>query len=527
MRTVVSMTSTDLADVAIVGGGAAGLAAALQLARARRSVVVIDAGEPRNAPATHMHAYLGFDGVPPGELLARGRDEVQGYGGRIVAGKVATVTRGDEGFRVHLDAGDVVDARRVLVAAGLVDELPPIPGVAERWGHDVLHCPYCHGWEVRDQRIVVIATGPMAAHQAMLFRQLSDDVAVVVHEGAGPEGDDRRRLLARKVRIVDGPVAELVVEDRLRGVRLADGRVLDADAVVVQPRFVARSEVLADLGIRPVPAPMGTGELIETDARGATSVPGVYAAGNVSDVSAQVLQAAAEGSRVGAAINADLAAEDADRAAAALAGDTAEHWDHRYADVGDRMWSGRPNGALVAEVADLEPGTALDVGCGEGADAIWLAQQGWRVTAVDISKVAVDRGREVAEREGVDVEWAALDILEDALPIGPGGGYDLVSAQYPAFRHDADDTAIRALLDAVAPGGTLLVVHHAFEGEHRPHGFDPADYVQPDDVGRLLGEGWTVEVHERRPRVRPPGSPGPDVPDAVLRARRSPMARTD
>jgi thioredoxin reductase len=518
MRTVVAITSTDLADVAIVGGGAAGLAAALQLTRARRSVVVIDAGEPRNAPAAHMHAYLGSDGLPPGELLARGRDEVQGYGGRIVAGTVTTVTGGEGQLRVHLAGGDAVDARRVLVAAGLVDELPQIAGVAERWGRDVLHCPYCHGWEVRDQRIVVIATGPMAAHQALLFRQLSDDVVVVVHGGAGPEGDDLRRLLARRVRIVDGPVTELVLDEGLRGVRLADGRVLDADAVVVQPRFVARSEVLADLGVRVVPTPMGTGEVIETDARGATSVPGVYAAGNVSDVSAQVLQAAAEGSRVGAVINADLAVEDAERAVAALAGDTAEHWDHRYADVGDRMWSGRPNSALVAEVADLEPGTALDVGCGEGADAIWLAEQGWRVTAVDISSVAVERGRQGAEQAGVQVEWVALDILREPLP---AAGYDLVSAQYPAFRHDADDTAIRALVDAVAPGGTLLVVHHAFDGEHRPHGFDPGDYVQPDDVARCLGEGWTIEVHERRSRVRPPGSPGPDVPDAVLRARRS------
>ncbi|MFP5322316.1 MAG: FAD-dependent oxidoreductase [Acidimicrobiia bacterium] len=521
------MHDDALLDVAIIGGGAAGLAAGLQLARSRRSIAVVDAGEPRNAPAAHMHGYLGHDGLPPGDLLALGRTEVESYGGRVVDGAVTTV-RPDtgHGFLVELAEGSSLRARRVLVATGLVDELPDVPGVAEQWGRGVVHCPYCHGWEVRDRRIVVLATHPMAGHQALLFRQLSDRVVVAVHDGAGPEGDDRRRLHARGVPVHHGPVAELVVEgDLVRGVRLADGRVLDADAVAVQPRFVARTSMLADLGIVPVPAPMGTGEMIEVDERGATSVAGVYAAGNVSDVSGQVLQAAAQGSRVAAMINADLAVEDAERALAAMHADpdrdSAEHWDRRYADVGDRLWSGQPNPALVTEAADLPPGTALDVGCGEGADALWLAEQGWDVTAVDISAVAVERGRQVAEGAGLDVRWSAVDILTDPLPASPaGGGYDLVSAQYPAFPQTPGDDAIRALLDAVAPGGTLLVVHHAFDHEHRPHAFDPADYVQPDDVARHLDDAWAVEVHERRPRVRPAGSPGPDVPDAVLRARR-------
>ncbi len=295
---------------------------------------------------------------------------------------------------------------------------------------------------------------------------------------------------------------------------------IDADAVVVRPRFVARSSLLRGLGIAAVPAPMGMGEMIETDARGATSVPGVYAAGNVADVSHQVLQAAAEGSRIAAVINAELAHEDATLALEALAGDGAGDWDRRYAAEAQR-WSGQPNQTLLVEMEDVTPGSALEVGCGEGADAIWLARRGWKVTAVDISDVALDRARRVAADIGVEIAWVRADV---AVEPPAQGRYDLVSVHYPALRHAVGDGAIHALVEAVAPGGTLLVVGHDFAGagHHRHHGFDPADYVQPPDVARLLdGSTWTIEVQESRPRIRPPGSESPDVPDLVLRARRA------
>lgn len=157
-------------DVVVVGGGAAGLSGAVALARARRWVLVVDAGQPRNAPAGHVHNYLSRDGTPPAELLAAGRDEVTRYGGELVTGRVESVVKEGDGFLVKLDGGGAVGARRLLVTTGLVDELPDVPGVAERWGRDVLHCPYCHGWEVRDRRIGVLATGPMAVHQAELWR---------------------------------------------------------------------------------------------------------------------------------------------------------------------------------------------------------------------------------------------------------------------------------------------------------------------------------------------------------------------
>jgi thioredoxin reductase len=303
-------------DVVVVGGGPAGLAAALMLGRARRSVVVVDAGEPRNAPAEHLHGYLGSDGTPPADFLAIGRDEVRRYGVEVRSGRATGAERDAGGtFAVRLEDGGAVRGRRLLVAAGLVDELPAIPGVAERWGRDVLHCPYCHGWEVQDRPVVVIGTNGMGVHQASLFRQWTGDVTLVVHAGPGPTTAEREQLSSRGVAVVEQTVAEVVVEDdAVAGVRLATGAVVPARAVVVAPRMVARSEVLATLGLAPVDAPLGAGTAFQADATGATAIPGLYVAGNVADVRAQILQAAAAGSMAGAAINADLIAEDTARA---------------------------------------------------------------------------------------------------------------------------------------------------------------------------------------------------------------------
>jgi SAM-dependent methyltransferase len=196
---------------------------------------------------------------------------------------------------------------------------------------------------------------------------------------------------------------------------------------------------------------------------------------------------------------------------------TAEAWDERYGST-ERVWSGNPNVALVAEVGGLPPGRVLDVGCGEGADAIWLAQRGWRVTAIDISRVGIDRARAHADALGVDVEWVVTDI-RDAVDLGE---YDLVSVFYPPLLKSTDRRAERALIDRVAPGGTLLVVHHAqFDREHaEAHGFDPDDYIGPDDVAAALDPAWTIEVHQTRPRHVTEGAGAHHVDDRVLRARR-------
>ncbi len=304
-------------DVVVIGGGAAGLSGALTLSRARRSVLVVDAGEPRNAPAGHVHNYLGREGTPPAELYAIGRGEVEGCGGEIRSGRVVQVRREDDGFLLALDGGGAVRARRLLLATGLVDDLPDLPGVAERWGSTVLHCPYCHGWETRDRAVGIVSTGPMGVHAAKMWRQWTDDVVLFVHTGAEPSDDELEALAARGVRVVWTEVRGL---EGGADVRLADGELVARDAVVVTTRMVATGELLAGLGATPVPMEMHgavLGSFVPADPMGRTDAPGVWVAGNAGDLSAQVIVAAAQGLRAGAMINAALVEEDTARAVAA------------------------------------------------------------------------------------------------------------------------------------------------------------------------------------------------------------------
>jgi thioredoxin reductase len=290
-------------DVVIIGGGAAGLSAALVLSRARREVLVVDAGEPRNAPATHLHGYLSRDGVPPAELLATGRREVEGYGGEVVAGTVTDlVPDGRSGFWVLLAGGQRISARRLLVATGLRDELPDVPGLRGRWGRDVLHCPYCHGHEVRDHQLGVIGGTPGAVRYAQIVRQWTHDLVYFTPPDTLTAGE-RTQLLARAIGVVEGTIEQLVIDDtdHLSGVQMHDGCVIPRDALFVPPRFVPNNPLLLGLG-----GAIDVDGWVTTDATGHTSVPGVWAAGNIVDPRAQVITAAGAGSAAAIAINADL-----------------------------------------------------------------------------------------------------------------------------------------------------------------------------------------------------------------------------
>jgi thioredoxin reductase len=293
-------------DVVVIGGGAAGLSAALVLSRARRTVAVVDAGAPRNAPAAHLHGFLSRDGLPPHDLLASGRDEVVHYGGRLVDGTVIEVERGvGSGFRVALSDGQQLDARRVLVTTGLRDELPDLPGVRERWARDVLHCPYCHGYEVRDQQVGVLGGTPDTVELAQLVRQWAADVVYFTHTGTLTP-DQREELMARTIGVVDGTVASLQVEDdQLAAVELDDGRVIRRGAVFVRPRFIPNSDLLVSLGCA-----VDAAGWVVVDPTGRTSVPGLWAAGNATNPRAQLITAAGEGSAAAIALNADLVTED-------------------------------------------------------------------------------------------------------------------------------------------------------------------------------------------------------------------------
>ncbi|WP_030899732.1 NAD(P)/FAD-dependent oxidoreductase [Streptomyces sp. NRRL F-5126] len=315
---------TETVDVAVIGGGAAGLNGALMLARSLRSVVVIDSGRPRNAPAAAMHGFLVLDGTPPSEILERGRLQVRQYGGRIVFGEVAAAEAaapsadGDLRFTVTLDDGRALTARRVLVATGLRDTLPEVPGLAEHWGHSVVHCPYCHGFEVRDEPIGILATGPASVHHAWLFRQLTDDL-VYFTRGTDLDLATRARFAARDIQVVETDVGEVVNDNdgALAGVRLTDGTFVGRRVLAVATRMQARTEGLDGLKLPMEDLPDGMGHHFASAMAGITAIPGVWVAGNAADLTAQVGASAAAGALAGSHINAELATADTDAALAA------------------------------------------------------------------------------------------------------------------------------------------------------------------------------------------------------------------
>jgi thioredoxin reductase len=308
-------------DVIVIGGGPAGLSGAVALSRALRSVLVIDAGEPRNAPADGIHNFLTRDDIAPADFRTAGQAEVRHYGGEIIEERVTGAGRDGDLLTVQLADGRSYAARRLLVTTGLTDELPDIPGLREHWGHDVVHCPYCHGFEVRGRAIGIIGSSPMSLHQALMWRQWSDDITLFLHTAPEPDEEQARQMRARGITVVTEKVAEVLAEalaegGRLTGVRLTDGTVVARDTLVVAPRFLANAEPLPSLGLTATENDFGSAVVAEPSGR--TAVPGVWVAGNVTDQMAQVISAAAAGLNVAAQLNADLITEDTACAVAAL-----------------------------------------------------------------------------------------------------------------------------------------------------------------------------------------------------------------
>jgi thioredoxin reductase len=288
---LVSMDISESYDVVVVGGGAAGLSAALVLGRSRRSVLVIDAGEPRNAPADHVHNYLGREGAKPTELLEIGREEVGRYGVEVRRGRVSSATRTGGGFALGLEDGSSVSSRRLLLATGVVDVLPEVLGLKERFGRDVLHCPYCHGWEVADLPLGIVASGPDCVERALLFRQWSDDVVILLNGQPAPHGEDAVKLVARGIGVVPGLIARVVTEnDAITGVELAGGEVVARTALVVTT----------------VPTPDTT----LLDAVGGPETPGLKVVGNAATPYGGVISSAADGMMAGMLLNHDLILEE-------------------------------------------------------------------------------------------------------------------------------------------------------------------------------------------------------------------------
>lgn len=513
-------------DVIVVGGGPAGLSAAVNLGRARRRVVVVDEGLPRNRFSTHLHGALGHDGVDPAELLRRGRDEAARYGVEFRVGRVRSVAADGATVSTRLAGGGELSARALIVATGVSDQLPDIPGLADRWGTSVLHCPYCHGWEVRDGRIGVLALPPMGLHLAQLLRQWTDDL--VVFTAALGELDDAttRRLRSRGVRLVTSAVAEVLGDGpRLTGVRTVDGQVIELDALFASAPARPQDGFLSDLGLRRVENPMGS--FLSVDETGATSHDRIWAVGNVVSAGANVPMSMGAGSLTGGFVNMVLVTEDFDRADhpddwPEVA--PADFWEERYSGA-DRVWSGRVNSALADVAGALSAGSALDLGCGEGADVIWLAEHGWRAAGIDISTTAIERARRAARAAGLDPTQASFTAA-DLSALEPEHQYDLVTA---SFFHSPVELPRAAILSRaaklVAPGGHLLVTSHAAappwaDASAHDHTFPTVESEVADLA--LAEDEWSVVTAEIRTREArsPEGAPA-TLDDLVVLARRA------
>jgi thioredoxin reductase len=289
----------DTYDAAVIGGSWAGLSAAMQLARARRRVLVVDAGRPRNRFAHASHGFLGQDGRTPSAILETARAQVLAYPTAEFRQDEATRAETcDGGFQVALASGATARARRLVLATGVVDELPDIPGLRERWGASVLHCPYCHGYEVAGGRLGVLAVGERSLHHALLLPDWSPQVTLFTNGTFEPSADQREALAARGVRVEPRSLAAVVGDGpALTGVRLDDGELVALDALFTASRTRMASALPEQLGCEFDEGPFGP--VIRTDARKETTVPGVYAAGDAARAAHNATWASADGVTAG------------------------------------------------------------------------------------------------------------------------------------------------------------------------------------------------------------------------------------
>ncbi len=300
-------------DVVVVGGGSAGPSAALTLVRARRRVLVLDAGLPRNRFSAHMHAVLGRDGTSPLQLLADGREEVERYEGVVRPATATGVRREGTGFVVISSGGSETPTRRVVVAAGLRDDLPALDGLADYWGKGVAVCPYCDAWEVADGRIGVLATGLGSPFQAQLLRQWSEQIIYLANTVGPPGEEDLAGLRARGIEILEGTVRRVVGQNgQMTGVEMSDGRVVELDAIFTVPTPVPQDDLLDQLGAERTDVPSGS--IVQVDPTGETSVTGVWAVGNVVNTFANIPMSIGSGAAAGGAVNHSLVLEDVELA---------------------------------------------------------------------------------------------------------------------------------------------------------------------------------------------------------------------
>ncbi|WP_454790786.1 FAD-dependent oxidoreductase [Mycolicibacterium lutetiense] len=468
-------------DCVIVGGGAAGLSAALVLGRARRRVLLVDAGNQSNLAAHGIGGLLGSDGRPPADLYAAGRSELAAY--PTVEVRTGEVVSGEPGFELELADGTREQARTVLLATGMEYRSPDIAGLEGLWGGSVFHCPFCHGWEMRDASLAVVARGDRAVHSALMLRGWTEDL-VVLTDGAGGLDEAQVKLLdAAGIGVDERAIARFVAHDgELSAVEFTDGTRLARRGALVAATLHQRSPLAAQLGAVSAPGPFAADALV-VDGFSRTSVPGMFAAGDLSAQTPQVAAAVASGSQAGAAVVQHLLGEDVGLPVPpwpAQTAVTAQYWERHYGQRG-RIWSGRVNAQLAKIVADLPAGRALDLGCGEGGDSVWLAENGWRVTGVDVSDTALARAAAEAQERGVAdrITFERHDLSESL----PDGRFDLVSAQFLQSPIAMDRAGLlRRAAGAVAGGGLLVIVDHGAAPPWAPEHVRRFAFPSADDV---------------------------------------------
>ncbi len=477
------LTENTLWDVIVIGGASAGLSAALMLGRARRRVLVIDGGAPRNGVTAHMHAVLGHDGKAPADLYSIARAEVVAYGVVLCAAEAVAVTGSAGDFTVRLSDGGAPRARRIVLATGLVDHLPEVPGLRELWGRSVFTCPYCDGYEFRDRRIGVLATGEHSRMQVQMLRQWSDKVVYLPHRQPLPNPLEQRALDARGIDMRPGELTAVAPRDGSVVVELADGGTVDLDVIFTFPTPIPRDDVVRAFDATRQETPFGS--FLLTDPTGRTSIPGIWAAGNITNPGANVPMSIAAGAMAGAGVNGDLIETETLDAVSAYA---QTFWEKRYRDV-DPAWAPNPNVGMVDAIQrlgdDLPAGRqALELGCGHGGDALWLAGEGWTVTASDISGTALERVRDRAQAAGLSdrVQTVRCDITEEL----PDGSFDLITA---AFTHLLENPArgteaFQRILRALTPGGVLVLIDH---GSRAPWMWGHGPIPTPEQIVAGMG----------------------------------------
>lgn len=288
------------ADVIIVGGSFAGFSAAMQLARGQREVIVIDAGEPRNRFADASHGFFCLDGLSPGEIRRRAAEQLSNYStARVIGGRASSTSQEGDGFSVTLETGETYTAAKLILATGLRDELPKTPGVAERWGKTVIHCPYCHGFELRNRKLGVMATGPLSTHQAAIIPDWGPTTYFTQGEFM-PDDEQAALLASRGVAIENSAIVEILGQaPSITGVRLADGRIVELEGLYIGPKARMASTLAEQLGCELEEGPMGPAVKVDDFKR--TSVAGVFAAGDISNKMHNATFASASGVMAGIA----------------------------------------------------------------------------------------------------------------------------------------------------------------------------------------------------------------------------------